>query len=468
MIKPHTEHTFKLQDYYGDKYYGCDCGLEAVASITTDGNTVYYSNFQKAINSAKGGDTIVLCGLASNSIQPQEDIVIKSSWDWRTPVTIDLNGKGISFTTRGYNEPNGHKLIVEDNAAVTIRGEGQITSLYAEQNAILCLYGGTYGTLEKQNSDGTGVLGFCAQGYGIKGKGGWVTSYLTDLATDVTVRKAPYEIKNIIVTTDPSGTENSAVFYMGQKVYIKATVALESGEEAIGTSNPVECSGAFAPKNGIGAPSYSYERQYSSDIVIEKTLPDTSGDYTLHFAVRHLGCLVSDTATSLTVSVCSHKSYTNGKCDDCGAECAHKNVSDDGFCDNCKTQFALSLSLGNKISYYTDAAVALSDAILEENKGCTLKLFKNINETVAFNPKYEEKEGRTAFTLDLNGYYFGSDGSSIILSNVDMTLITSAARGQWTTFYARIHFNKNASLTCPDVDLNTTLLLSGISFFWNK
>ncbi|MBQ6708202.1 MAG: hypothetical protein IJM97_04545, partial [Clostridia bacterium] len=33
-------------------------------------------------------------------------------------------------------------------------------------------------------------------------------------------------------------------------------------------------------------------------------------------------------------SDCSHESYTDGKCDACGAECRHKNITD-GICDDC-------------------------------------------------------------------------------------------------------------------------------------
>lgn len=469
QIKRHTQHTFKQQTYYGgDKYYGCDCGLQAVASITTGENTVYYSDLQDAFDSAKGGDTIVLCGLYAGSIQLQKDITVNNYWSWQTPVTVDLNNRNILFTTVGYNTPNGHKLIIKDEAAVNIKGNGKITSLYAEQYAMPELYGGTYGTLEKQNSDGTGVLGFCAEGYGLKGTNGWVTSYLTDLATDVTVKKAPFEIKNIIVTTDPNGTEDSAVLYTGQKVYIKATVALEDGEEAISTSNPIECSVAIAPANGIGTPPSSYENQYSAEVAAERTLPNASGDYKIHFSVLHLGCTVTDTAKKITVSVCSHNSYTNGKCDDCGAACTHESVSESGICDICKTQMLLSLTSGSKVTYYTDAAAALADAMLDKNKGCTVKLLKSVDGTVKLTPSHAEQTERTAFTLDLNGYDFGDYNSYIYLQNVDMTVKTSAARNRWTTFYPMIHFYKNASLTCPAVDVDTILTLDTISFTGDK
>lgn len=460
FIKPHTDHVFEWkQGRYGEEYYACGCGLEAVAFITTGENTVYYADLQEAINAAKGGDTIVLCGFT----RLQEDIVIENNWDYNTPVTIDLNGRTVSFTDGG-NTPNSHKLVVNDYAAVTIKGEGRITSLFAEPYAIICLYGGTYGRLEKRDSDdaGDGVLGYCAKGYGLKGSDGWVTRYYSMAVNDVTVKKAPYEIKNIIVTTDPAGTADSAAFYTEQKVYVKATVELESGEEAISDSNPILCSVSVTPADG-GSPAMEQIKYYSSDLLIEKILPDKSGDYLVSVTVWHLGCEVKGDTKRITVSVCSHDSYTDGKCDTCGVACKHTDVSDAGHCDICGMDFNLSLTAANgSVSYYADVNAAFQDAGLAANKGCTIKLFKTVSDATVINPEYEKQTERAEFTFDLNGFDFGDWSGTLVLNNADMTLISSKSTGRYIGFYSMLRLDNNVTFKSPATD--SKLFIGSIHF----
>ena len=458
FIRPHTDHVFEWrQGRYGEEFYACGCGLEAVAFITTGENTVYYADLQEAINAAKGGDTIVLCGFT----RLQEDIVIENNWDYNTPVTIDLNGRTVSFTD-GSNTPNGHKMIVNDYAAVTIKGEGRITSLFAEPYAIICLYGGTYGRLEKRDGDGDGVLGYCAKGYGLKGSDGWITQYYSMAVSDVTVKKAPYEIKNIIATTDPAGTADAAAFYTEQKAYVKAALELESGEEAISDSNPVLCSVSVTPADG-GSPAIEQIKCYSSDVSVEVILPDKSGDYVISVTVWHLGCEVKGDTKRITVSVCDHTSYTDGKCDTCGVACKHTDVSDAGHCGICGMDFNLLLTAANgSVSYYADVNAAFQDAGLAANKGCTLKLFKTVSDATVINPEYEKQTERAEFTFDLNGFDFGDWSGTLVLNKADMTLISSKLTGGYIGFYSMLRLDNDAVLKSPATE--SKLYISSINF----
>ena len=458
FIRPHTDHVFEWrQGRYGEEFYACGCGLEAVAFITTGENTVYYADLQEAINAAKGGDTIVLCGFT----RLQEDIVIENNWDYNTPVTIDLNGRTVSFTD-GSNTPNGHKMIVNDYAAVTIKGEGRITSLFAEPYAIICLYGGTYGRLEKRDGDGDGVLGYCAKGYGLKGSDGWITQYYSMAVSDVMVKKAPYEIKNIIATTDPAGTADAAAFYTEQKAYVKAAVELESGEEAISDPNPVLCSVSVTPADG-GSPAIEQIKCYSSDVSVEVILPDKSGDYVISVTVWHLGCEVKGDTKRITVSVCSHDSYTDGKCDTCGVACKHTDVSDAGHCGICKMDFNLSLTTADgSVSYYADVPAAFKDAGLAANKGCTLKLFRTFADAITINPGYEKQAERAEFTFDLNGFDFGDWNGTLVLNNADMTLISSKSTGGYIGFYSMLRLDNNVTFKSPATE--SKLFIGSIHF----
>ncbi len=407
FVAEHANHVYSRQPLaHGMYYIGCDCGIEAVASITRGENTVYYSDFEEALNAAENGDTIVLCGVSTYSIQPQKDIVIDNKGSYVNPITIDLNGKGISFTKLSdYTVKNGHKLIINSNSFIRIAGSGEITSLYSERYAMTELLGGTYGTIESPD----GVLTLRADGYGIKGADGWIENSSIKVLNDVTVKKAPYEIKNIIVTTDPNGTTDSDTFYTGQKIYIKATVQLDEGEQPISSSKPFWVAASIVSSSG-GATSGVYRNNDSADFVYECVLLDRSGDYTLDIWVDYLGCRVADSTKKITTIVCEHN-YEDGVCKNCGVKCAHKNISETGVCGNCGLQMAAEVSVGGNKSYYRTIAEAFAAA---KNNDCTVKLLKD----VALSEPNAINSGN--LTLDLNGKQ--TDLSKIELNGGKMTV----------------------------------------------
>ncbi len=427
FVAEHTNHVYSRQPLpYGMYYIGCDCGIEAAASITRGENTVYYSDFEEALNVAEDGDTIVICG----SIQPQKDIVIDNKGSYGNPITIDLNGKGISFTKRSdYTVKNGHKLIINNNSFIRIAGSGEITSLYSERYAMTELLGGTYGTIESPD----GVLTLHAVGYGIKGADGWIENRGTKVLNDVTVQKAPYEIKNIIVTTDPNGTTDSDTFYTGQKIYVKATVQLDDGEQPISSSKPYRVGVSTVSSSGA-ATSITFCSNDSADFVYECVLPDQSGEYELDIWVDYLGCRVVDGTKKITAAVCEHN-YEDGVCKNCGVECAHQNISETGVCGTCGLQMAAEVSLNGNKSYYKTVAEAFAAA---ENNDSTVKLLKDVtlSEPIAIN--------NGNLTLDLNGKQ--ADLSKIELSGGKMTVKSS----EYVLLKTEIVISNNAELTVSE------------------
>ena len=164
-------------------------------------------------------------------------------------------------------------------------------------------------------------------------------------------------------------------------------------------------------------------------------------------------------------------SYTNGVCDICGLPCKHTDVSDGGICADCKAEFGLQLiTKDGASSYYIGFKDALTAANLEENKGCTVKLYKDITMTQA--ERFIDLEGGE-FTIDLNGYAVSIESPTelthvtpyIMLTDVNLTLMTSAVRGMWSaSFYPFIQIYEGAVFKCRHDYADSYLYVSDINF----
>ncbi len=116
-----------------------------------------------------------------------------------------------------------------------------------------------------------------------------------------------------------------------------------------------------------------------------------------------------------TVIVIPHEDHiydsTTGKCTICGKRCGHTDVdSKTGVCSICKYQFTAGISGVGTAKYFDNIDNAFTAALLAENNGCTLTLYKDC--TLTFT-KFATISNATV-TVDVNGYSFdGRSGISV-------------------------------------------------------
>ena len=89
---------------------------------------------------------------------------------------------------------------------------------------------------------------------------------------------------------------------------------------------------------------------------------------------------------------CPHDEFENGVCKICGNGCAHTNVDENGVCENCKTQMAAKIEVGDKTTYTTDLGTTLHEAA--DGTKITLLADATVGTVIL--------QGKTV-TLDLNG-----------------------------------------------------------------
>ena len=89
---------------------------------------------------------------------------------------------------------------------------------------------------------------------------------------------------------------------------------------------------------------------------------------------------------------CPHDEFENGVCKICGNGCAHTNVDENGVCENCKTQMAAKIEVGDKTTYTTDLGTTLHEAA--DGTKITLLANATVGNVLL--------KGKTV-TLDLNG-----------------------------------------------------------------
>lgn len=434
-VKRHR-HVYDEKSNVDGSYYGeCACGYKAEAVIEkADSSKTYYDTFEKAAAAIASGDTLKLCF----DIVCENDVTIEQKGAYNSRVTLNLNGKKLSFE-------DGQKLnLINSYIDVTDNenGSGYVSYLYVNWSTTR-LYGGSYGKLQSDNENLLKHLRGNGCGFKSLASDEWITSFdRASSLTDVAVKPAPYTVK-AVVTNTPDGTETPAVIYAGQTVYFKLLFTVNSGEPEISESSPASSSLDYVAANGKSYVIGTKLPVTGSGAFAQRTLAEdaAAGTYKALFEnIEYLGCL-QDIDVWFEVKLCTHDSYTDGICDICGLPCKHTNVGEDGQCGTCQTEFSLQLiTKDGASSYYTAFKDALIAANLEENKGSTVKLFKDVTMTQA--ERWITLNGGE-FTLDLNGYTVYAEAKTepthsmlyISLTNVDMTLKTSTVRNTYTSFY---------------------------------
>ena len=106
----------------------------------------------------------------------------------------------------------------------------------------------------------------------------------------------------------------------------------------------------------------------------------------------------TDGMCDLCGKICSHESYQNGKCAVCGYVCPHEDVTENGgvyTCRNCGLTMTVMVETADGISYTTDLGTALNDA----EDGTTVTLLGDLVLTKSANIV-----GGKTVTLNLNGH----------------------------------------------------------------
>lgn len=109
-----------------------------------------------------------------------------------------------------------------------------------------------------------------------------------------------------------------------------------------------------------------------------------------------------------TVFVASHEDHsydsTTGKCTICGKRCGHTDVdSKTGVCLTCEYQLTAGVSGVGTAKYFDNIDNAFTAALLAENNGCTLTLYKDceLSQNIVI--------GNATVTVDVNGYSLGGE-----------------------------------------------------------
>lgn len=463
-VRRHRHAFSEKTDSEGRAYGECKCGSIAEAAVENADSKRYYETFEQAVAALTDGDTIRLC----SDIECEDDVTVTKGV-YRSPVTLNLDGRKLHFA-------DGKKLILSGlsgnpyfNVVDRDRGDGSLSYLSQESGAVR-LYGGTYGKIESVH----GVTNLKPTGYGFKKAdgSGWVTEFdgVKELA-DVTAKKAPFT-GSIIVTNDPDGTTVPDVIYLGQTVYFKAAFSVDENEPQIAGASPMTYSIFYDMPDGDSRTVVSQYKAYKTDVVRSEVLSETSpvGVYNAGLRLDYLGCtLILDGACSFNIAVCPHNSFTDDVCDICGLACKHTDVSEDGVCAVCKKQFGLQLIKTNgKSLYYTSVNEALTAAGLEENKGCTVKLYRNVTMTVAEGSIYLDGG---EFTIDLNGYDMNTEiptSLALYLKNADVTIKTSVVRNTYTCFYPTIRLDDGGVFRCRHEEEDSYISLNLLGFVQTK
>ena len=441
-------HSFNEKTDSNGKFYGeCECGVKAEAAIeSTSGTRSYYATFVEAAAKVGNGETLTLC----TDVNCEGNVTIEQKGNSKGHITLNLDGHSLNFAEENKLSLLDSYVDVIDDASES----GYISHIYVNWSSTK-LYGGSYGQID---ADANMMKGIRGNGYGYCSKtDGWVKNPDVLSLTDVAVRKAPYSV-DAIVTNTPDGTTTPGVIYPGQKLYFKLIFRTNSSLDPISESNPAACSVDYIRADGKTRVVGTNVTVTGNDAFISEILPEdaSAGTYTAKFEnIEFYGC-TQDIDVPFNVEICSHESYTNGYCDTCGYACKHPDVSEDGVCGTCGSEFTISLTTTDgTMSYYANAYYALGDATLEKNRGCTLKLFKSFTEgsttELYLMPPAEVK---CAFTIDLNGFNFGSSKSLLSLQNIDLTIKTSTktTTAQSPIFNPRLYIESGSSLICPDTE----------------
>ena len=343
----HASHTF-------DESGKCACGAAASVQVVAGTESIYYGDFESAVNKAVtlSGSTVRL--LKDVTLSGDSSIYIEGG-----TFTIDWNGHTLSGSFWG------NLLTITDTANVTLK-DGSNT-----------------------NTGGARQTGKGAAVYIAVGSEGSVNIQGGTYSPNVTRAERCYGSARISggVFENPEG--------YGRNCALENRSGTLSGMLADGTAFAYEADGSDL----LNAYDVSMSDNYRIVYAVAHTHEDfdENGVCACGYVCPHEKW--TDGMCELCGKICSHESYKNGKCTVCGYACPHEDVTEKGGVYTCRT-CGLTMTVmvedadGN-VSYTTDLGTALNDA----GDGTTVTL---LGDLVLTKSAYIE-DGKEV-TLDLNGH----------------------------------------------------------------
>ena len=347
-VVPHASHIF-------DKSGKCACGAVAPVQVEAGTESIYYGDFEQAVNQAMdlSGSTVRLLKDVTHS--GDSSIYIN-----RGTFTIDWNGHTLSGSFWG------NLLTITDTANVTLKdgsdtntggarqtGKGAAVRIAVGSEGIVNIKGGTY-------------------------------------SPNVTRAERCYGSVRISggVFENPKGYGQTFALY-------DATGSSLSGMLADGTAFAYDKDGSELLNAYNANKPDNYRTVYAVAHTHESF--DENGVCACGYPCPHEHW--TDGMCDLCGKICPHEHYENGKCTVCGYPCPHEDVTENGgvyTCDICGLTMTVMVETADgNVSYTTDLGTALNDA----EDGTTVKLLSDLVLTKSANI-----EGGKEVTLDLNGH----------------------------------------------------------------
>ena len=348
-VVSHTSHNF-------DESGKCACGAAASAQVVDGTESIYYGDFESAVNQAMtlSGSTVRL--LKDVTYSGDSSIYIDGG-----TFTIDWNGHTLS------GSPSNNLMVITVSANVTLTDSSD------------------------NNTGGARQTGLGGAVYIAVGSEGSVNIQGGTYFPNVTRSERCYGSVRI------SGGvfENSKGHGMTCALYDLGGRPL-SQMLADGTAFAYEADGSDLLDAYHVIRSDSYRTVYAVEHTHESF--DEDGVCDCGYVCPHEHW--TDGMCELCGKICTHESYQNGKCTVCGYVCPHESVTEhDGVytCDICKQTMTVMVETADgNVSYTTDLGTALSNA----EDGTTVKLLCDLVLTKGANIV----GGNKTVTLNMNGH----------------------------------------------------------------
>ena len=347
-VVPHASHNF-------DESGKCACGAAASVQVVAGTESIYYGDFESAVNQAKtlSGSTVRL--LKDVTLSGDSSIYIEGG-----TFTIDWNGHTLSGSFWG------NLLTISGPANVTLTDSSNTNT------------GGA-----RQTGKGAAVL-IAVGSEGIaKIQGGTYSPNVT---------RSQYSYGSVRISggvfENPEGYgQTYALYDLGDRPLSQML--------ADGTAFAYEADGSD-PLNAYNVnQSDSYRTVYAVAHTHEDF--DENGVCTCGYPCPHEKW--TDGECDLCGKVCDHEEWTDGKCTVCGYVCPHEDVTEkDGVytCRTCGLTMTVMVETADgNVSYTTDLAAALNNA----EDGTTVTLLGD----VSLEKSAYIEDGKEV-TLNLNGH----------------------------------------------------------------
>lgn len=342
-----VDHTHTFGD--GGK---CACGQTAPVQVEAGTESIYYGDFESAVNKAVtlSGSTVRL--LKDVTYSGDSGIYINSG-----TFTIDWNGHTLSGSFWG------NLLTITDTANVTLKdgsntntggarqtGKGAAVRIAVGSEGIVNIKGGTYSPNVTRAERCYGSVRISG-GVFENTEGCGQTFALYDLGDrPLSQMLAP----DTAFAYEADGSELLNAYNANKPDNYRTVYAVAHTHESF-------------DENGVCACGYPCPHEKWTDGMCD-----------------------------LCGKICSHESYQNGKCTVCGYVCPHEDVTENYTCRTCGLTMTVMVETADgNVSYTTDLAAALNNA----EDGTTVTLLSDLVLTKSANIK----DGKEV-TLNLNGH----------------------------------------------------------------